>query len=429
MTGLVPKERPSVVIVGGGFGGLIAARSLARAPVDVTLVDRSNHHLFQPLLYQVAMAGLSPAEIAVPIRSVLGRQANARVILGEVTRAELDANRIHLSDGAVLPYDFLILAVGARTAYFGRDEWAPFAPGLKTLDDAVEIRRRVLLQFELAEREDDPAKKKRLLTFPVIGGGPTGVELAGALAELASKVLARDFRRIGPSDTRVMLIEGAPRILGAFDEALSAKAEAQLSELGVAVRTRTMVKSIDAAGVHLDGEVIEAGTVIWAAGVSAHPLAAELGVPPDEAGRVPVNPDCTVGPHTNAFAIGDMARFEADGRVLPGVSPVAMQQARFVARAIAETLAGRARGTFRYFDKGSMATIGRSRAVAQMGRLQLSGLIAWFGWLFIHIWYLIGFKNRVFVLLQWMWAYVMYRRGARLITGPRSLAPKERAPD
>jgi NADH dehydrogenase len=372
------------------------------------------------------MAGLSPAEIAIPIRTVLRRARNVRVLLGEVVAIDLKKRRVDLSDGSVLTYDFLILAAGARTTYFGHDEWAEHALGLKSVDDAVEVRRRVLLEFEYAERTEDEAERRRHLTFAIIGAGPTGVELAGALAELAHKVLAKDFRRINPGSARVILLEGGARVLPAFDEVLSAKAEAQLAELGVEVRTKTLVKKIDARGVHLDAEVIEAGVVIWAAGVSASSLAEKLGVPLDRAGRIIVNSDCSIGAHPEAFAIGDIARFEEDGKPLPGVSPVAMQEARSVARNILRTLLGEERLPFRYFDKGSMATIGRSRAIAQVGRLRLSGFIAWLAWLFIHIWYLVGFKNRVFVLLQWMWSYVMYRRGARLITGPR-IAPPEKA--
>lgn len=414
------KERPQVLIIGGGFGGLTAAKSLRHAPVDVTLIDRSNYHLFQPLLYQVAMAGLSPAEIAIPIRTVLRRQQNVRVFLGEVVDIELAERRLHLKDGSILPYDYLIIAAGARTTYFGHDEWSEHALGLKSVDDAVEIRRRVLLEFEYAEREEDEAKRKRALTFPVIGGGPTGVELAGALAELSSKVLAREFRTVRAGDARVILLEGGPRILPALDQPLSDKAQAQLEDLGVEVRTGAMVRDIDERGVHLDGEVIEARVIIWAAGVSASSLTGKLNVPLDRGGRIIVNEDCTIDEHAEAFAIGDIAHFEdEDGTVLPGVSPVAMQQARYVAKVIAQGIPKEERERFSYFDKGTMATIGRSRAVAQSGRLRLTGLPAWLAWLFIHIWYLVGFKNRVFVLLQWIWSYVMYRRGARLITGPR----------
>jgi NADH:ubiquinone reductase (H+-translocating) len=419
VTDLVPKERPHVLIIGGGFGGLAAARALARAPVDVTLIDRANFHLFQPLLYQVAMAGLSPAEIAIPIRTVLRRQKNARVLLGEVMSIDLDRHRVDLAEGMVLTYDFLIVAAGARTTYFGHDEWARYALGLKSVEDAIEVRRRVLLEFEYAERCEDDAERRRHLTFVVIGAGPTGAELAGALAELARKVLAKDFRRINPSSARVVLLEGGPRVLPSFHEALSASAQSQLEGLGVEVRTKTMVKSIDEHGVHLENETIESGVVIWAAGVSASPLAKQLGVELDRAGRVPVKDDSSVGDHPEVFAIGDIARFEEDGKPLPGVSPVAMQQGRAVAANIVRTLRGEARESFHYFDKGSMATIGRSRAIAEIGRVKLSGLVAWFAWLFIHIWYLVGFKNRVFVLMQWIFSYVMYRRGARLITGPR----------
>ena len=304
------KERPHVLIIGGGFGGLTAAQALGRAPVDVTLIDRANHHLFQPLLYQVAMAGLSPAEIAIPIRSVLRRQKNVRVLLGEVVAIDLSMRRVDLADGSVLTYDFLIIAAGARTAYFGHEDWAEHALGLKSVDDAVEIRRRVLLEFEYAERCEDEAERRRHLTFPVIGAGPTGVEIAGALAELASKVLAKDFRRINPGSARVILLEGGARVLPTFEEVLSQKAEKQLADLGVEVHTKTMVKHIDERGVHLADRVIEAGVVIWAAGVAAVPLAEKLGVPLDRSARIIVQPDCSLDGHPEAFAIGDIARFE-----------------------------------------------------------------------------------------------------------------------
>jgi NADH dehydrogenase len=417
------SKRPHVVIVGGGFGGLTLAQSLARAPVDVTLVDRSNHHLFQPLLYQVAMAGLSPADIAVPIRSVLKRQANARVLLGEVTKVDLACHYVDLEDATRIDYDFLVIAVGAKTNYFGHDDWTRFAHGLKTLDDAVEIRRRVLLAFEAAEREPDAAARRRLLTFVVIGGGPTGVEVAGSLIELGRFVLADDFRRIRNERPRVVLVEADNRLLpGGFRADLAESAKRQLEELGAEVRLSTRVVHIDSHGVDVGGERIESTTVLWTAGVRAKRLNDTLGVELDRAGRVVVRQDCSVPGHPEAFVIGDAALFIEEGQKhpLPGVSPVAMQQARFVARVIASRAAAReAPARFRYLDKGIMATIGRSRAVAQMGRFGMTGLIAWLAWLLVHVFYLISFRNRFVVLFNWAWSYVTYKRGARLITGER----------
>jgi NADH dehydrogenase len=418
---------PHVVIIGGGFGGLTAAQSLARAQVQITLVDRSNHHLFQPLLYQVAMAGLSPAEIAMPIRSILAKQENATVLLGEVLRIDLPKKEIIVRGESErrIGYDYLILAAGARTNYFGHDEWADHALGLKDLDEAVEIRRRVLVCFEAAELETDPARRQELLTFVVIGGGPTGVEIAGALAELSRFVLARDFRNIDPSKTRVVLVEGGPRILPSFHESISRSAVAQLEQLGVEVRLKTVVARIGDGCVEAGGEPIRAETIIWAAGVRASDLTASLGVELDRVGRVIVQEDCSIPKHPEAFAIGDIACFMENGKPLPGVSPVAMQQARFVAQTIERSLDNQPRRSFAYFDKGSMATIGRSRAVAEMGRIRLHGFIAWLAWLAVHIWYLIGFRNRFVVMFDWIWSYVMYRRGARLITG-HVLAPDTR---
>jgi NADH dehydrogenase len=419
-----PPPVPHVVIVGGGFGGLTAAKALRRAPVRVTLVDRTNHHLFQPLLYQVATAALSPAEIAAPIRSVLARQRNARVLMAEVTGVDLARKEVALRDGA-LTYDFLILATGATNFYFGHDEWAPFAPGLKTLEEAVEIRRRVLLAFEAAERASDPDERARWMTFVVIGGGPTGVELAGSLSELARQVLARDFRAIDPASARVILLEGGDRVLAAFTPDLSASAERQLAGIGVEVRKGAKVTGIDARGVQLGEARIEAQTVLWGAGVRATPLGASLGVPVDRAGRVQIEPDTSLPGHSEVFAIGDMAvLLDEHGEPLPGTSPVAMQQARHAARQIMATLAGAPRRPFRYVDKGAMATIGRSRAIARTGSLRLTGFSAWMAWLLVHIWYLIGFENRVLVMLRWFWAYVTFRRGARLITDPIARAPQ-----
>jgi NADH dehydrogenase len=425
------ETTPHVVIVGGGFGGLTAAQALAGEAVRVTLVDRTNHHLFQPLLYQVATAALSPAEIATPIRSVLAKQRNARVLMAEVTAVDLARKVVTLRDGE-LSYDFVILATGAGNFYFGHDEWEAFAPGLKTLEDAVEIRRRILLAFERAERETDAARRARLLTFCVIGGGATGVELAGSISELARSVLARDFRAIDPKQTRVILLEGGDRVLPAFTPDLSASAERQLAQIGVEVRKRARVTRIDGEGVWLGEELVGAATVLWGAGVRATPLGASLGVPVDAQGRVKIEPDCSLPEHPEAFAIGDMAvLLDESGAPLPGTSPVAMQQARHVAklirgsRAFSAARAGEraTRAPFVYVDKGAMATIGRSRAIARTGNLRLSGFAAWLAWLLVHIWYLIGFESRVLVMLRWWWSYVTFRRGARLITDPIERGP------
>lgn len=410
-----------VVIVGGGFGGLAAARALGEANVTVTLVDRQNHHLFQPLLYQVAMAGLAPNEIAAPIRSILRNSGNTTVLLAEVISIDLAEKHVALAEGPDVTYDFLILAPGARTHYFGHAQWERYAPGLKSIDDAVEIRRRVLLAFEAAEREPDAAQRARLLSFIVIGGGPTGVELAGAIAELARYALGRDFRRARPTETRVLLVEGGERVLATFDPSLSESAVLQLSELGVHVRTGSIVERIGDEGVVLrSGEVLAASTVVWAAGVASSPLIAALGVETDRMGRAKINEDCSLPGQPNVFVIGDAAYLlGSDDKPLPGVSPVAMQMGRHVARSIVGSLTSEPRKPFRYVDKGSMATIGRSRAIAQVGTLKLSGLLAWLAWLLVHIWYLIGFRNRLLVLFDWAWSYLTYRRGARLITGGR----------
>lgn len=421
------SKLPHVVIVGGGFGGLAAARALAHSPVRITLVDRRNHHLFQPLLYQVAMAGLSPAEIATPIRSVLRGQANVTVLLAEVTGIDLAHHRVALAGGE-LAFDYLVFAAGAQNHYFGHEGWRDHAPGLKSLDDALEIRKRVLLAFERAERAPDGPERDRLLTFAVIGGGPTGVELAGAVAELARTVLANEFRQIDTVKTRVVLVEMAPRILSAFSEATSQAAVEQLTSMGVEVRTGVSVSNIDACGLDVGGERIEAATVLWGAGVAPNALAGVLGVELDRGGRVIVREDCSIPNHPWAFAIGDVAAFVDRGRTLPGVSPVALQQGRFVADLIDRECRGLRRPEhFRYVDKGIMATIGRSRAVAEKAGFRLRGFPAWLAWLFVHVWFLVGFRNRVAVMLNWAWSYITYARGARLITGtfdPRpSLAP------
>ena len=367
------------------------------------------------------MAGLSPAEIAIPIRSVLSGHKNIDVLMAEVVEINLSTKAVVLEDSTQLHFDYLVFAVGATNFYFGQDHWAEHAPGLKSIEDALKIRRRVLSAFEDAEREKNPTRRRQLLTFAVIGGGPTGVELAGAVSELARRVLADDYQHIDKKDVRVVLIEGGDRILAAFAPELSKSAEQQLSELGVEVLVGRRVTDIDANGVELGELRVEANTVVWGAGVAPHPLAKKLGVPLDERGRVIVQQDCAVEGHRHLFAIGDVARFEDnDGRVLPGISPVAMQQGRYVAKLIACRTPAAERRPFTYLDKGMMATIGRSRAVAQTKRFRLSGLMAWIGWLLIHLWYLVGFKNRIFVLMQWVFSYVVYRRGARLITEPQS---------
>jgi NADH dehydrogenase len=421
-----PRKEPHVVIIGGGFGGLNAAKALRRAPVRITLVDRTNHHLFQPLLYQVATASLSPADIAVPIRSVFSRQRNVRVLMAEARGVDMAGRRVLLEHGA-LEYDYLILAAGAANNYFGHDAWEQHARGLKNLDDALTIRERMLRAFEAAEREADPEARRRLLTFVVIGGGPTGVEMAGAFAELSRHVLTRDFRSIDPTATRVVLVEAGPRILGAFAEPLGQRAEAQLASLGVELLKQRRVRDIDARGVWFeDGGSVSAATVIWAAGVQATPLARTLGVELDRAGRVKVGPDCSVPGHPEVFAIGDMSALrDRNGVDVPGLCPAAMQQGRFVARCILDDLRGRARGGFAYLDKGSMATIGRSRAIAQVGRLRLWGMMAWLAWMLIHILFLIDFRNRFVVMFQWTWQYLTFKRGARLITGHERAAEQE----
>jgi len=413
--------RKRVIIVGGGFGGLNAAQHLARAPVSVLLLDAKNFHTFQPLLYQVATAGLSPGEIAAPIRWVLRRNPNTEVLLAEVTGFDLE-RRLVKSGEQEFPYDYLIVAAGARHAYFGHDEWEPYAPGLKTIEDALEIRRRMLLAFEVAERQAKTTGTHEPLNFVVVGGGPTGVELAGTLSEISCKALAGDFRAIDPRRTRVLLIEGGPRVLPTYPEDLSRKAQQQLEHLGVAVRTSAMVTRVEPSAVFIKEERIPASLILWAAGVAASPLGRALGVPVDRAGRVFVQPDLSLPGHPEVFVIGDLASLQGkDGKPLPGVAPVAIQQGKAVARTIVGDLHGKPREAFHYFDKGSLATIGRSAAVAQIGKLHLSGAIAWLTWLFVHIMYLIGFRNRVLVMIQWAWSYFTYDRGARLITGVTGL--------
>ena len=418
--GVVPvpatTDRKHVVIVGGGFAGLAAAKRLGRSDaLDVTLIDRRNHHLFQPLLYQVAMAGLSPAEIAAPIRGLLSGFRRVSVIQGQVNAIDLAARSVRGDFGA-LAYDFLIVATGAQHAYFGNERWEPFAPGLKTLEQATEIRRRVLTAFELAEREADPEQRKRFLTFAIVGGGPTGVELAGALGEMSRFTLARDFRNIDPKLTRVILIEAGPAILPSFDPELASHAARDLEKLGVQIWINSRVTDIDADGVQMGGERIRTSTVLWAAGVRASSLGSMLGAELDPQGRVRVEADLSVAGHREVFVLGDMALLhDAQGRPLPGVAPVAMQQGRYAANAILAGHTDRERKPFVYLDKGQMATIGRSRATVQSGGLHLTGVLAWLAWLLIHIYYLSGFKNRLFVMVQWAWSYWRFSRGARLI--------------
>lgn len=411
-------HQPHVVIVGGGFGGLYAARALAPRPVRVTLLDRRNHHLFQPLLYQVATAALNPADIATPLRSILRRAPNITVFLAQVESVDLAGRRLVLDEGS-MSYDALVLAAGAGHSYFGHDDWEPLAPSLKTLEDALEIRRRVLLAYEEAERERDGAEQRALLTSVVIGGGPTGVELAGALAEISRETIARDFRLIDPTKARIVLLEGGPRVLASFPDPLPARAVSALTRIGVEVRTGATVTRVTPDAVWLGGEQIRARTVLWAAGVAAAPLTRTLAVPLDRAGRVLVERDLSIPGHPEAFAIGDLCAFTGDdGRPLPGLAPVALQQGRTAARNVLHRLAGEPTEPFHYRDRGSMATIGRAAAVAVVGRLRLSGLPAWLAWLFVHIAFLIGFRNRFLVLFQWAWAYISWQRGARLITGP-----------
>ena len=407
---------PHVLIIGGGFAGLNAAKGLGGVRgVKVTLVDRTNHHLFQPLLYQVAMAGLSPADIAAPIRSMLSRYSNICVLQGELRSLDL-ARNVAVTDFGELNFDYLILACGARHSYFGHDEWEEFAPGLKTLEQATEIRRRVLSAYEEAERTKSPDDRKRLLTFVVVGGGPTGVELAGAIGEMSRFTLAKDFRNIDPTLARVILLEAGPRILPTFDEQQAARATRDLEHLGAQVWTNSAVTKIDADGVEIGGERIRAATVLWAAGVKASPLGQAARLEVDRQGRVLVEPDLSVKGRKNVFVAGDQACFtHQTGKPLPGTAPVAMQQGRYLAQTIRRELSGKTRRPFRFVDKGQMATIGRSRAIVEIGRLKMAGFPAWLLWLVVHIYYLTGFKNRLLVVLQWAWSYVSFRRGARLI--------------
>jgi NADH:ubiquinone reductase (H+-translocating) len=410
--------KPHVVILGGGFAGLYAARRLKRAPVRVTLVDRRNHHLFQPMLYQVATAALNPSDIAAPIRSVLRKQRNTEVLLAEVASVDPTERRVDFTDGSSITYDYLLVATGARHSYFGHNEWEPLAPGLKNLEDAVEIRQRVLLAFERAEREPDPVRRHAYLTFVIVGGGPTGVEMAGAVAELRRYALRRDFRHIDPGEATVMLLEGGPRLLPSYPEELSDKAKQDLRRLGVEVRIETMVTDIRPGSVVAAGWTIPAQTVIWAAGNVASPVLRSLNTPLDHAGRAIVEPDCTIPGHPEVFVLGDAAYFNhQEGGPLPGISPVAIQMGEYAAGVMMCDLRGEPRRAFHYWDKGQLAVIGRGRAVADIWKLHFGGLLAWFVWVFVHIFYLIGFRNRILVMIQWAWSYITYGVGARLIAG------------
>src|SRR6266576_1404047 len=414
------KITPHVVIIGGGFGGLMAARKLAGSPVRITLIDRKNHHTFQPLLYQVATAGLSPGEIAAPIRWILRGRPNIQVLLAEVEDFDLTRRVVKTSDEEI-SYDYLIVAAGATHAYFGHDEWEPLAPGLKTIEDALELRRRILLAYELAERRAANGEDEMPLNFVVVGGGPTGVELAGTLAEIARNVLAEEFRSIDPKRTRILLLEGGPRILPTYPEDLSQSAVEQLRRLGVEVQTSSLVTGVEPATVRMGEARLTAAVILWAAGVAASPLGKKLGVPVDRAGRVLVNPDLSIG-HPEVFVIGDLAALKDEhGKMLPGVAPVAMQEGTATSKNIQRDLENKPRQNFHYVNKGSLATIGRAAAVADFGKFHISGFIAWLSWLFIHIFFLIGFRNRLIVLIQWAWSYFTFERGARLITGDTRL--------
>lgn len=420
---------PRVVILGGGFAGLNAARKLRKAPVDVVLVDRENYHLFQPLLYQVATAALNPSDIAYPLRSALRRQKNASVLLAEAEAVDVDNARVILDNGS-LEYDYLVVATGATHSYFGNDAWSACAPGLKTVEDALEIRRRIFLAYEAAEREDDPEARRAWLRFVVVGAGPTGVELAGALAEIGRQTIEEGYRRVDRDQIEVLLIEGLDRVLPAYEPESSRHAQRQLEQLGVDVMLESFVTGIDEHGLSIGDQRIETHTVLWAAGVQASGLAASLGAPLDKAGRVEVEPDLSIPSHPHVFVVGDLAhvaRVDADGGegLVPGVAPAAIQMGKHVAKSIARLVSGRPAAPFEYNDKGSLATIGRAAAVGEVGGARLSGFIAWMAWLLVHIFYLIGFRNRLWVLAGWAWAYLTFRRGARLITGPR---PFDRLP-
>lgn len=409
------ESRPHVVIIGGGFGGLNAARALCRVDVDVTVIDKTNHHLFQPLLYQVATAALDAGHIAYPIRSALRRQRNATVLLAEARRIDLQRRTVVLERGEV-EYDYLVIAAGARYNYFGNDEWADLAPGLKTLDDAMTIRRRIFLALEAAERESDPERQRQWLTFVLVGAGPTGVEMAGTIADIGRNVVKRDFRNIDPEQVRVVLVEGIDRVLSAYEPRLSDSARRQLEELGVEVRLESMVTRVDDHGVCIGDERIDAHTVVWAAGVRAAPLAESLDVARDKQGRILVNDDLSLPRYPEVFAIGDIAQL-ASGAPMPGVAPAAIQGGKHVGRCVRADLRGEDRPRFVYRDKGSLSTIGRAAAVAQFDHIRLSGFFAWVLWWAVHIFFLIGFRNRIAVIFNWIWEYVTFQRGSRIIMG------------
>jgi len=422
-------ETKRILIIGGGFAGLNAALELGGVQgIEVTLVDRHNYHLFQPLLYQVAMAGLSPADIATPIRSLLSTYRNTSVLLGEAESIDLPGQKVKFDFGE-LPYDYLVLACGATHSYFGHNEWEQYAPGLKNISQATEIRKRVLSAFEHAERITDPDEQKKYLTYVIVGGGPTGVELAGAIGEMSRFTLSKDFRRINPSHTRVILVEAGPRILPMFSEQQANRAARDLENLGVQIWTSSMVTNINEEGVELGSERIRAATVLWAAGVEASPLGNSGGMHVDNRGRVIVEPDLSLQGYENVFVAGDQASFtHQTGKPLPGTAPVALQQGKFIGRTIREELKGKPRSKFHFRDKGQMATIGRSRGIVEIGRFKLSGFLAWVVWLVVHIFYLTGFKNRVLVVMQWGWSYLSFRRGARLIVGKEWDPPTEQKP-
>ena len=421
MTPTNRKPVPQVVIIGAGFGGLNAALMLARCPVRITLLDRRNHHNFQPLLYQVATGGLSPGEIATPIRWIMRGRRNIEVLLGEVEDFDLARHVVKLTDREIA-YDYLIVAAGASHAYFGHEEWEPLAPGLKTIEDALEIRRRVLLAFELAERQAASTGEQVQLNFVIVGGGPTGVELAGTLSEIAHHAMTGEFNFIDPAHTRIVLLEGGPRVLPAYPGDLSRSAEEQLRHLGVEVHTSTMVTGVEAAAVYMGATRLPAALILWAAGVAASPLGKKLGAPVDRAGRVLVKGDLSIPGHPEVFVIGDLAALkDENGQLVPGVAPAAIQEGKATARNIARDLQGKPRQNFHYLNKGSLATIGRAAAIAEFGKIHISGFIAWLSWLFVHVFFLIGFRNRVLVLIQWAWSYFTYERGAQLITGDHTL--------
>ena len=422
------NQKPRVVIIGAGFGGLRTAHTLRNAPVDVTVIDRNNHHLFQPLLYQVATAGLSPADISEPIRHILHRQRNTTVLMDEVTDIDLEQQQVITQDRSV-PYDYLIVATGAKHSYFGHNEWEPYAPGLKSVTDATFLRAKILMSFEQAEMETDPERIESLLTFVLVGAGPTGVEMAGAIAELAHAALARDFRHIDPRSARVILVEALPGILPAFEEGLAKQAHAALHRLGVEVRTNSPVEAIDEDGVVIAGKRLPTKNVIWTAGVAASPAGTWLKAEVDRAGRVKVNNDLTLPDHDNVFVIGDTSSLMQDGKPLPGVAPVAMQEGTYVGEVITHRVSdGKTLPPFHYKNKGNLATVGRSFGIVDLGQIRFSGFLAWVAWLVVHIFYLIGFRNRILVMIQWAWAYLTYQRGARLITARQPSLVENREP-